>query len=247
MCQAQLVERIKHFVSRGAMNIDGLGEKIIEDFWEEGLIKTVVDVFHLPKHSDEIAKREGWGEKSVENLLNAIEKARDVKLEKFIFALGIRHIGDITGKLLARHYGSYKAWVAAMEKLPKHPEVAEELDLIDGIGATVIEALTDFFREPHNVSIVHALAKELRIADAEAVAKDSPVSGKTVVFTGTLMKLTRNEAKARAEALGAKVASSVSAKTDYVIAGEDAGSKLKKAKELDVKILTEDEWLEMIS
>jgi DNA ligase (NAD+) len=246
MCEAQLVERLRHFVSRGAMDIEGLGEKQITAFWEDGLIKDVVDIFHLHKKANEIEAREGWGKKSLENLLSAIETARDVALNKFIFALGIRHVGDITAKLLARQYGSYQAWTAAMEKLPKSEEVRGELDLIDGIGPTVVEALTDFFREPHNVKIVHELGKILRIRDAEAVAADSPVSDKTVVFTGSLAKMTRDEAKSRAESLGAKVASSVSAKTDFVIAGEDAGSKLKKAKELDVRILSEDEWLAMI-
>ncbi len=176
----------------------------------------------------------------------AIETAKDVQLEKFIFALGIRHVGEITAKLLARYYGSYAAWIAAMEALPKGGDAAAELDLIDGIGPKVVAAIADFFREPHNIEIVQALAAVLRIRDAEKVAGDSPVAGKTVVFTGSFVKLTRSEAKARAESLGANVASSVSAKTDYVIAGEDAGSKLKKAKELGVRILSEDEWLKII-
>ncbi len=246
MCEAQLVERLRHFVSRGAMDIEGLGEKQITAFWQDGLIKTAADIFRLHEKTAEISKREGWGEKSVENLLAAIERARDVKLSRFIFALGIRHVGEITAKLLAQHYGSFAAWFAAMEQLPEGSEIMEQLDNIDGIGATVIEALFDFFREPHNMEIVRALAKELRVADADKVAADSPVSGKTVVFTGTLARLTRAAAKARAEALGAKIASSVSAKTDYVIAGEDAGSKLKAAKELGVNILAEDEWLQLI-
>lgn len=245
-CEAQLVERLRHFVSRGAMDIEGLGEKQITAFWQDGLIKDVADIFHLPKKANVIAEREGWGEKSVENLLAAIEKSRDVALHKFIYALGIRHVGEITAKLLAQTYGAFAAWLAAMEALPKGGEAAEQLDNVDGIGSVVIEALADFFREPHNVKIVHALAKELRIKDAEKIASDSKVAGKTVVFTGTLPTLSRAEAKARAESLGAHVASAVSAKTDYVIAGEDAGSKLKKAKELGVKILSEDEWLALI-
>jgi DNA ligase (NAD+) len=247
LCEAQLVERLKHFVSRGAMDIDGLGEKQIEAFWKDGLIKDAVGIFHLHEKAAEIEQREGWGKKSLDNLLAAIEKARDVQLEKFIFALGIRHIGEVTAKLLARHYGSYHAWADAMHKLHEGSEAYAELDNIDGIGETVAHALADFFREPHNRHIVDSLGKLLRIRDAEAVASDSPVAGKTVVFTGTLVKLTRSEAKARAEALGAKVASSVSAKTDYVIAGEDAGSKLTKAKELGVRILDEDEWIAMIN
>lgn len=246
-CEAQLVERLKHFVSRDAMDIDGLGEKQIAAFWQDGLIGNVVDIFSLPQKLDEIGKRERWGQKSLDNLVKAIEHARThTQLEKFIFALGIRHVGDITGKLLARHYGSAGGWLAAMEQLPLGGEAVAELDLIDGVGPKVVKALTDFFSEPHNAAVVRGLVSALEIRDAEKVAADSPVSGKTVVFTGTLVKITRSEAKAGAESLGAKVASSVSAKTDYVIAGEDAGSKLKKAKELGVRILSEDEWLGII-
>ena len=196
------MERLRHFVARGAMDIEGLGEKQIEAFWRDGLIKNAVDIFHLPEKAEEISKREGWGQKSVDNLLAAIETAKDVALEKFIFALGIRHVGDITAKLLARHYGAYAAWLEAMEQLPEGGMAAEELDLIDGIGPKVIAALADFFREKHNVEIVKSLGQLLRIRDAEKVAGDSPVSGKTVVFTGSLIKLTRSEAKARAHAAG---------------------------------------------
>jgi len=246
LCEAQLLERLKHFVSRGAMNIDGLGEKQIEAFWQDGLIKNAVDIFRLPEKIHLIESREGWGKKSVDNLLAALEAAKDVQLEKFIFALGIRHVGEITAKLLARYYGSYQAWVTAMEQLPEGGDALAVLDNIDGIGPKVAGAIADFFREPHNVEIVRELGAILRVKDAEAVAAHSPVSGKTVVFTGSLARITRSEAKARAESLGANVASSVSAKTDYVIAGEDAGSKLKKAKELGVHILSEDEWLALI-
>ncbi|MDX1974188.1 MAG: NAD-dependent DNA ligase LigA [Rickettsiales bacterium] len=246
LCEAQLLERLRHFVSRNAMDIEGLGEKQITAFWRDGLIKNVVDIFHLAQHKALILEREGWGEKSVENLLAAIEKARDVSLEKFIFALGIRHVGEITAKLLAWNYSSYANWIAAMKALPEGGEAAAQLDLIDGIGPKVIAAIADFFREPHNAQIVESLAAQLRVADAEQRAVDSPVSGKTVVFTGTLEKITRQAAKARAESLGAKVASSVSVKTDFVIAGADAGSKLKKAHELKLRVLSEDEWLRMI-
>jgi len=246
LCEAQLVERLKHFVSRGAMDIDGLGEKQITAFWQDGLIKNAADIFHLPEKQALIEAREGWGKKSVDNLMAAVETAKDVALDKFIFALGIRHIGEITAKLLSHHYGSYANWIAAMQQLKPGDQALSELDDIDGIGPTVVQALCDFFHEPHNIKIVYDLGHILRIKDAEKIAADSPVSGKTVVFTGTLIKLTRSEAKARAESLGAKVASSVSAKTDYVIAGDDAGSKLKKAKELNVNILSEDEWLALI-
>ncbi len=245
-CEAQLVERLRHFVLRDAMDIEGLGEKQMEAFWRDGLIKTVADIYALPERVDEIEKREGWGRKSVDNLLAAIEASKNAPLEKFIFALGIRHVGEITGKLLARHYGSCNAWLAAMRILPEGGEAASELDNIDGIGPKVLLALSNFFREPHNIEVVNSLTQVLRIRDAAAVAKDSPVAGKTVVFTGTLARLSRNEAKSRAESLGAKVASSVSAKTDYVIAGDDAGSKLKAAKELGVAILSEQEWLDLI-
>lgn len=245
-CEAQLVERLKHFVSRDAMDIEGLGEKQITAFWQDGLIGNVVDIFRLPQRVEEIRRREGWGQKSVDNLLAAVEKARHQQLEKFIFALGIRHVGDITAKLLARHYGSVEAWLAAMEQMPERGEAYAELDLIDGIGPKVAGAIADFFREPHNREVVRALVAACAIRDAEKVAGNSPVSGKTVVFTGTLEKITRSEAKARAESLGAKVASSVSAKTDYVVAGSDAGSKLAKAKELGVTILDEDAWLNLI-
>lgn len=244
ICSAQAVERLKHFVSRAAFDIEGLGEKQIQAFWNDGLIKTPADIFHLDY--DAIGKREGWGEKSVANLKDAIEKARRVPLHRFIYALGIRHIGDITAKMLARHYGGFAAFTKAMEALAQGNETWNDLTAIDGMGEIAASALCEFFQEPHNTKLVQTLGEELDVQDAEAVASNSPVSGKTVVFTGTLTKMTRNEAKARAEALGAKVAGSVSAKTDYVIAGEEAGSKLKKATELGVKVLSEDEWLALI-
>jgi DNA ligase (NAD+) len=245
-CEAQIVERLRHFVSRGAMDIEGMGEKQIVAFWHDGLVREPADLFRLRNHYDAIVGREGWGKKSADNLMSAIERARDVALEKLIFALGIRHVGEITAKLLARHYGSFDAWLSAMKALPHSADALAELDNIDGIGPKVAGAIGDFFREPHNLAMVEALAAELSIRDAEAVAAHSPISGKTVVFTGTLEKLTRDAAKAQAERLGAKVASSVSAKTDYVVAGADAGSKLKKATELGVQVLSEEQWLEMV-
>jgi len=245
-CEAQLVERLRHFVSRGAMDIEGLGEKQITAFWQDGLIRDVVDIFHLKDKAADIEAREGWGKKSMENLMAAIEKSRRVGLAKFIYALGIRHVGEITAKLLAKHYESYANWVSAMRQLPEGGEALVTLDNIDGIGPKVAGAIADFFREPHNAQIVEKLGAVLQIQDAEKFAADSAVAGKTVVFTGTLAKLSRDAAKAQAERLGAKVASSVSSKTDYVIVGEDAGSKAKKAKELGVAMLTEDEWLKMI-
>jgi DNA ligase (NAD+) len=244
ICAAQAKERLRHFVSRAALDIEGLGEKQVEAFWEDELIRTPADIFHLDYAR--IAMREGWGEKSIANLKAAVEKARQVPLERLIYALGIRHIGEITARMLARHYGTFEIWKAAMLALAPESETWADLVAIDGMGEVATKALCEFFREPHNREILAALAAELIIEDAQAVAASSAVSGKTVVFTGTLTRITRSEAKARAESLGAKVAGSVSAKTDYVIAGADAGSKLKKARELGVSILNEDEWLALI-
>jgi len=244
ICPAQAKERLRHFVSRGAFDIEGLGEKQIEAFWDDGLIRTPADIFRLDY--DRIGKREGWGEKSVTNLKAAVEKARTVTLARFIYALGIRHVGEVTARMLAQHYTTFAAWRQAMAGLAPGSEAWADLVSIDGMGTVATQALAEFFGEPHNAEIVRALEVELTVTDAEKRAADSPVSGKTVVFTGTLSRITRAEAKARAETLGAKVAGSVSAKTDYVVVGEDAGSKLKKAKELGVAVLSEDEWLAMI-
>jgi len=262
-CAAQSVERIRHFVARGALDIEGLGEKQILGFWEAGLIKNIADIFALKDRAGEISAREGWGKKSLENLLSAIEKSRFVALDKFIFALGIRHIGEVTAKLLAREYVSADAWLSAMKSLMtddrlqmtnednsspsaiRHP--LSEIKNIHGIGEIVARSLADFFAEAHNVEIVEKLLQILQISDVQASTNiDSKVAGKTVVFTGTMEKMSRGEAKERAENMGAKVASSVSAKTDFVVAGADAGSKLKKATELGVKVLSEDEWLELL-
>lgn len=244
VCPAQAVERLKHFVSRGAFNIEGLGEKQIQAFFEAELLRSPADLFTLDY--TRISGREGWGEKSVTNLRDAISKARVMPLARFIFALGVRHIGDITAKMLARHYGNFAAWKQAMLQLQLDSETWNDLIAIDGMGEVATKSLADFFGEPHNRELLEKLEQHVKVEDAEAVAADSAVSGKTVVFTGTLARLNRNAAKARAEALGAKVASSVSAKTDYVIAGEDAGSKLTKARELGVKVLSEDEWIALI-
>ena len=251
MCGAQITERLRHFVSRGAFDIEGIGEKQILAFWEEGRVKEPADIFALEANDrvspDPLRKKEGWGAKSVENLFIAIERARTQPLDRFIYALGIRHIGETTARILARNYQSLNAWLDAMRKLAEGDVVArEELTAIDSIGGAVAEALIDFFAEAHNRKVLDDLLPHLTITDMEAARSDSPVSGKTVVFTGTLTKMTRDEAKARAEALGAKVAGSVSAKTDYVVAGEAAGSKAKKAAELGIAILTEDEWLSLI-
>ncbi len=248
-CPAQATERLRHFVSRGAFDIEGLGYKHIEAFYTDDLIKTPADIFRLHRRQLELTDREGWGESSVANLINAIEARRKVPLDRFIYALGIRQVGEATAKLLARHYHSLKDWRHAMLAAAKDREgtAYQDLNNIDQIGDSVAGDILDFFAEKHNLEALDDLAKEVEVEDAQIVsASGSPVAGKTVVFTGALAKMTRDEAKARAESLGAKVASSVSKKTDYVIVGEDAGSKAAKAQELGVKMLSEDEWLELI-
>jgi len=252
ICHAQAVERLKHFVSRDAMDIEGLGKKQVEAFFADGLIKTPLDIFTLEARDKEsltrLKHREGWGELSAANLFAAIEKAREVTLSRFIYALGIRHVGQETAKLIARHYGTFEALMQAMVEAQDHAgEAWLGLLNIDGIGEVVALSLVQFFHEPHNRELVEQLVRQLRFAPEAQRAVDSPVAGKTVVFTGTLTRLTRDAAKAQAEMLGAKVASSVSGKTDYVIAGEDAGSKLKKARELGVAVLSEEEWGRLVS
>jgi DNA ligase (NAD+) len=250
ICPAQRVERLKHFVSRNAFDIEGLGEKRIKELYEDRIIQSPPDIFTLAKSEKgaKIAEREGWGELSARNLFNAIEARRTVKLDRFIYALGIPHVGEITARLLARAYGSIEAFRDAMLAAAgdRAGEAYAELDNIEGIGPTVAEAIADFFAEPHNVEVVDELLHEVRPEPLGAIDHASPISGKTVVFTGSLEKMTRPEAKARAERLGAKVAGSVSKKTDYVVAGPGAGSKLKDAERLGLKVLSEDEWLALI-
>ena len=252
ICPAQRVERLKHFVSRNAFDIEGLGEKHIKAFYDDGLIQSPQDIFTLAgrdrRSTTRLEAREGWGETSAAKLFAAIEARRRVKLDRFIYALGIPHVGEITGRLLARACGSIEAFRDAMLAAARDRagEAYAELDNIEGIGPTVAEAIADFFAEPHNVEVVDELLREVRPEPLEAIDHTSPISGKTVVFTGTLEKMTRPEAKARAERLGAKVAGSVSKKTDYVVAGPGAGSKLKDAERLGLKVLSEDEWLALI-
>ena len=238
--------------SRNAFDIEGLGEKHIKAFYDDGLIQSPPDIFTLAKRdrraSSKLMEREGWGETSAQKLFDAIEARRNVRFDRFIYALGIPHVGEITARLLARTYGTVEAFVAAMRAAAanRQGEAFGELDNIEGIGPTVAAAIADFFAEKHNVKVVDELLDEVAPEPLEAIDHASPISGKTVVFTGTLEKMTRSEAKARAERLGAKVAGSVSKNTDYVVAGPGAGSKLKNAKELGVKVLTEDEWLKLI-
>ena len=247
ICPAQRVERLIHFVSRPAFDIDGLGEKTVQEFYDEGWLHSPADLFRLPAREAEIAAREGWGKLSARNLSRAIEARRSVPLDRFIFALGIRRIGESNARLLARHYGSYDNWktqMLAARQIGSDERLA--LGSIIGIGSAIAEELVDFFGEPRNVGILDALTAEVTVQDAAPVeTADSPVAGKTVVFTGTLETMTRPEAKARAEALGAKVTDSVSKKTDYVVVGADAGSKAKRAAELGVTTLTEQEWRDM--
>jgi len=247
-CAAQAVERLKHFVSRGAFDIEGLGDKHIEAFYQDGLLKGPGDIFRLHRHRRVLMEREGWGSTSVDNLLGAIEARRRIPLHRFIYALGIPQVGEVTAKLLAKNYLSLSAWRHAMTAAQKiGSEERQVLDEINGIGPAMVEDLTAFFGEAHNLLVLDDLQHELTVEDFVPIAvSDSAIAGKTVVFTGTLVKMTRNEAKARAESLGAKVAGSVSKKTDYLVVGADAGSKAAKAAELGVQTLSEDEWLELI-
>ncbi len=252
ICDAQAVERLKHFVSRLAFDIDGLGAKIIQQFWDDGLIKTPADIFTLEARDKNtltpIRAREGWGNLSAKNLFQSIQDKRKIELNRFIYALGIRQIGEATAKRLAVTYGTFddlkKAVIAATDM---ESQTYEDLINIEDVGPSTAEDLIAFFTQKYNQDILTALESELDITPYEAPKnQDNPVAGKVVVFTGTLSKVTRTEAKAKAESLGAKVTGSVSKKTDYVIAGEDAGSKLKKAKNLSVEVLSEDEWLNLI-
>jgi DNA ligase (NAD+) len=248
ICPAQRVERLIHFVSRPAFDIDGLGDKTIQEFYNEGWLHGPADLFKLPEREAEIAAREGWGKLSARNLSRAIAARRTVPLERFIFALGIRRIGSTNAKLLARHYGTFANWRTQMVAATQvGSDERLELGSISGIGPTIAEELTDFFGEDRNIAALDELAAEVTVEDAaRADAADSPIAGKTVVFTGTLETMTRPEAKARAESLGAKVTDSVSKKTDIVIVGADAGSKARKAVELGVRTVTEAEWRELV-
>jgi DNA ligase (NAD+) len=243
ICPAQITERLIHFCARGAFDIEGLGEKTIVEFFRDGLLKSAPDIFLLPEHEAAIAGREGWGKLSAANLTAAIRARQTIPLPRFIFALGIRRIGENNAKLLARHYGSYANWRSAMQAATEIGSDARlELGSISGVGPAIATEIAGFFAEPHNLETLDTLERHLTIADAPgATTSDSPLAGKTIVFTGTLT-MARPEAKARAEALGAKVTESVSKKTDYVVIGADAGSKAKKAAELGLNTLTEDEF-----
>jgi DNA ligase (NAD+) len=243
ICPAQRIERLKHFVSRGALDIEGLGEKTIEEFFGLGWLHSPADIFRLRKRRSDILSREGWQDKSVDNLLAAIEAKRAPDPIKFLFGLGIRHIGAGTSKDLVRAFGS----VEAVAEMALRENAAEELTQVDGIGPVVAEALIDFFHEPHNREVWDDLLSEISPPAYVSNVRASSVSGKTVVFTGSLETMSRDEAKAQAEALGAKAAGSVSAKTDLLVAGPGAGSKLKKAAELGIEVIDEAGWAAIVA
>ena len=251
-CPFQRKEHLKHFVARKAFDIEGLGEKQIEAFYEEGAITEPADIFTFATRerageiTPPVAEREGWGERSAANLFAAIEARRAIALARFINALGMRHVGEETSRLLARTYAGWAAFRSAAEAAVEPGEAREAMLSIDGMGETAVDAIARFFKEDHNRAALDRLVAQITIEDAEAVAADSPVAGKTVVFTGALERFTRDEAKARAQSLGAKVAGSVSSKTDYLVAGPGAGSKLKKASALGVTVLSEAAWLALI-
>ncbi|MDT7933073.1 MAG: NAD-dependent DNA ligase LigA [Sphingomonadaceae bacterium] len=243
ICPAQTLERMKHFVSRRALDIDGLGSKTIAEFLEAGLLASPADIFRLHSRRAELEAREGWKEKSVANLLAAIEARRAPELDRLIFALGIRHVGEVTARDLAKAFGTFEALETACLAGGADASALADLIAVPGIGAVVAHALAAFFHEPHNRAVIADLLSEVRPQTFVANVRQSQVTGKTIVFTGTLETLSRDEAKAQAEALGAKVAGSVSAKTDLVVAGPGAGSKLKKAAELGVAVIDEPGWL----
>jgi len=247
-CPAQAAERLRHFASRDAFDIEGLGEKTVAEFFADGLLREPADIFRLQKRyghgAKAIMEREGWGEQSAAKLFRAIEARRKIPLDRFILSLSIPHVGETTAKLLARNFHSVKSFLGSMES----DHAVEDLDAIEGIGDVMASAIKGFFDEKHTRDAIARLLAEIEVTEiAGRHAANSAVAGKTVVFTGTLERMTRNEAKARAESLGAKVAGSVSKNTDLVIAGPGAGSKLKNAEALGVKVISEDEWLNLIS
>ena len=254
-CPAQAKERIIHFVSKEAFDITGLGDSIVEDFFNEGILHTPADIFTLEERNKaddlfaeqkgsvlHLEQRSGWGKKSVDNLFKAIQAKRTISMPRFIYALGIPQVGAATALLLAKNYNNFNHFMTEMQN-----KQTELLVSIDGIGASMATDIVEFFQESHNINIINELLRYVKVEDyIDDTITDSPLSGKTVVFTGTLEKMTRSEAKAKAQKLGAKVAGSVSAKTDYVVMGADAGSKATKAQELGIKILSENDFLELI-
>ncbi|NKJ01403.1 NAD-dependent DNA ligase LigA [Novosphingobium sp. SG707] len=261
ICPAQRTERLKHFVSRGALDIEGLGEKTIQEFFNLGWLESPADIFRLYRRRGDIVGREGWQDKSVDNLLNAIEAKRQPDAARLLFGLGIRHVGAVTARDLCKRFVTLPALRAVAQKanqlrtdgdagaaeLPEVADARAELVSIDGIGPAVVEALGDFFHEAHNVTVWEDLLNEVSPPDYIVETKASEVAGKTVVFTGKLETMSRDEAKAQAERLGARSAGSVSAKTDLVVAGPGAGSKLTQAEKLGIPVITEAEWAEIVA
>lgn len=246
-CPAQRVERLKHFVSRRALDIEGLGERTIEEFAAQGWLAAPADVFRLPQRAAEIRALPGWGDKSVANLLAAIEARRTPPLERFLFALGIRHLGEVTARDLARRVGDIQGFQRLLDELVRLPPSERAAAVgVQGIGPEVAAALADFWAEPHNRTALADLLDHVRPQPAERPATASPLAGKTVVFTGALETMSREEAKALADRLGARVAGSVSARTDLVVAGRDAGAKLAKAQALGVRVIDEAAWRRLV-
>jgi len=243
ICPAQRFERLRHFVSRGALDIEGLGEKSIAEFIELGWLGSPADIFRLHRHRGELVEREGWKEKSVDNLLAAIEAKREPDPARFLFGLGIRHVGIVTAKDLLRCFGTIEALRAAATG----PDAESELSSVEGVGSVVAGSLVDFFHEPHNREVLDDLLSEIAPRPFVSEAAQTEWSGKTIVFTGSLETMSRDEAKAQAERLGARAAGSVSAKTDLVVAGPGAGSKLKKAEELGIRVVGESEWAKIVA
>lgn len=249
VCSAQAVERLKHFCSRNALDIEGLGDKQIEAFFQEGIIRTAADIFTLPERDTseglKLAEREGYGATSVKNLFAAIGARRRPALNRFVFALGIRRVGETNARRLARHFGTFDALRACARDAVEGSEHRAELEAIEGVGPIVAESVADFFLEKRNEGVLDALLTQVTPEPMEQIVSTSPVAGKTVVFTGSLERLTREEAKAQADRFGAKVSSSVSKKTDLIVAGPGAGSKLAKAQELGIEVISEDEWFSL--
>jgi len=250
ICAAQVVEKLKHFVSRAAFDIDGLGAKLVEEFYLDGWVREPADIFTLEDRFSsgikQLQNREGWGETSANNLFAAIRERRTIPFDRLLFGLGIRHVGEAAARLIARHYGSWNAFITAADTATPDSPAWDDLMGIDGVGEVMARSLLAAFTAPAERAAIDRLTAHLQIQDAAKPTSDSPVAGKTVVFTGTLEKMTRAEAKARAEALGAKVSGSVSAKTDILVAGPGAGSKAKKAADLGIETLNEDGWLALI-
>lgn len=251
-CEAQRLQKLEHFVSKAAFNIDGLGSKQVNFLYHKGYIKSPIDIFKLDSKTDSqgmpLDKHSGWGKKSVDNLYKAIEAAKKVSFERFLYALGIRYIGEVTARMLAEQYVGFRSFFSDMLKLAESDyEVAEKIRSSNGIGSTVIDALRSFFHNEYNREVVEGLLEVVDVQDYKEVTSSSALHNKKIVFTGTLEKMTRGEAKERAKAKGAKIMSSVSANVDFVVAGKDPGSKIKKAQALEVKVIDEDRWLEILN